>query len=588
MNRLLFLFLLCFSLPGFASLNIIDRAKGLLNSVFKGTTASHTKITTENGNAVSEFYTVTEPEERRLIELYNQALAAKKAGNWKEAISLMTQVTEIKFQLPTYTHDPRRRLEISGIYRKANYELGLMHKERGNPAEAERYFKTAYQQHASGRAAYELAMIYKKNREWRNAEGLFKAAMIFGYRAQNPAIYELAKMYKEIGKRDQAVKRFHELSNIKGDRNEAEFFRRGAEFFLAKIQAEDGDVEAQITLSSLYFIRGLEYENRGEICPYFEGEDYRKEELYWIIKAAEKSIDAKHSVALTYYHRGDIDEAIKWMKRVITEGPHPDSREEDNFKITLAHFDLALIYKERENSAEAIYWMTKAAERNFILAQERLAEMHAKKGDLTKAIHWMTRAALNKSHRPITPFNREEDNLSIPHKLALLHKANGDKKQAIHWMKKATKKGTEPAVLAKIELAKMYEEDGNKQKAIQTLEEAMKFHCPIKGYHLLAKYELALLLEKEGDRKQAVEYMIQVENSNRFFLLDHDSSYSLAARRQLVRMHSEQREEVQTAYWQERTEPYTDLSVDTNPVARLTMKFLPEDLCHLAMTGGGD
>ena len=235
--------------------------------------------------------------------------------------------------------------------------------------------------------------------------------------------------------------------------------------------------------------------------------------------------------------------------------------------------------------------MTKAAEQGFISAQEKLAEMHAKKEALTEAIYWMTKAVHNENDGPIRDFSREEDyyNLSNFHKGALLHKTNGDRTQAIHWMEKAAiRRGTESAVLAKIELAKMYEKDGNRQKAIQKLEDAKEFYCPVKGYHLLAKYELALLLEKKGGRKRAVEYMTQVAKFGRSSYQSYsDYNYYLAARRQLVRMHTEKKEEEQTAYWKERTELYNDLMVNTDPAAEHATRFLP-DPCHIAMAGTGD
>ena len=563
MSRFLIVILLCFSYPVFASPQIVTAITSFFGSVLNGTTSHQTE-----GDNNSDFVF----RQRELFKtLYDQALIFKNAGKIDEAISTMTQAVEIK-----------EAQNSSRLYINAVNELALLHKEKGNQEEAVRYFKIALN-YRSNKAAYELALIHTENEEWDQAEKLFKTAINYGYGYD--ATYELAKMYKESGQREQAIESIRPLLSTLSHNHEAEFF-------LKKIQAENGDVDAQIALANLYLIRGREYEEIGKTCPYFdEGEDYKERALYWMTKAAEKSINAKRNVAVIYKDRGDIEEAIKWMTKAAQEESfHPNPGSDEHFD-TIAQYDLAFIYEERGNLEEAIHWMTKAAKQGFISAQEKLAEMHAKKGDLPEAIHWMTKVTSNKNDGSIRAFGREKNyfELSDFHKLALLHEANGDSTQAIHWMEKAAvRRGTESAVLAKIELAKMYEEDGNRQAAIQKLEEAKEFYCPTKGYHLLAKYELALLLEKEGDRKQAVEYMTQVAKFGRSSYQSYsDYNYYLAARKQLIRMHSEENEEMQTAYWKERTEPYNNLSVDTDPAMSFAIKFLP-DSCHIALAGAGD
>ena len=556
MSRFLIVFLLCFSYPGFASPQIITEITGFFRSIFNGTTSHQTE---KDNNSDFVF------KQRELFKaLYDQALIFKNAGKIDEAISTMTQAVEIK-----------EAQNSSRLYINAVNELALLHKEKGNQEEAVRYFKIALD-YRSRKAAYELALIHTENKEWEQAEGLFKTARNYGY--WNETItYALAKMYKKAGKRDQAKESIRPLLGTVS-------YGKEAEFFLNKIQAEDGDVNAQMEVAGIYLRTGGEYEEQGKVCPYFEGEDYKERAWYWMKKAAEKSIQAKYNVALMYKKIGDIDETIKWMKRAAQE----ESFHSDEHLRIIAQYDLAFIYEERGQLEDAIYWMTKAAEQGFISAQKNLAEMHAKKGDLPEAIHWMTKAASNKNDGPIKGGENLYE-LSNSHRLALLHKAHGDRIQAIDWMEKAAaRRGTESAVLARIELAKMYEEDGNRQKAIEKLEEAKEFYCPVKGYHLLAKYELALLLEKEGNRKQAVEYMTQVAKFGQagyLFYSGHD--YYLAARRQLIRMHHENKEEIQATFWKERTEPYNDLSVDTDPAMSFAIKFLP-DSCHIALAGAGD
>ena len=251
--------------------------------------------------------------------LYDQALMSKRLEDRSKAINLMMQAIEVK-----------EAQDFPRLYRQAVQELALMYKEKGNLEEAVRYFQIALD-YGSGQAAYELALIHKGNEEWEKAEELFKTAISYGY--EQNSIYVLARMYKETGRREQAVEWIHRMLNTVSHKQEAEFF-------LTKIQAEGGDVDAQIALANLYLIRGGEYEEQGEICPYFdEGEDYNEQALYWMTKAAEKSINAKHNVALMHKRMGNIDETIKWMKKAAREGSSHSNPGDEHFRI-IAQYEL--------------------------------------------------------------------------------------------------------------------------------------------------------------------------------------------------------------------------------------------------------
>ena len=92
---------------------------------------------------------------------------------------------------------------------------------------------------------------------------------------------------------------------------------------------------------------------------------------------------------------------------------------------------------EDENTNDALYWYTQAAEAGFARAQNNLALLHMSQGNEEKALHWYQKAA-------------SSDNAFSQYNLARLYESRSDKhpdnkQKAEHWYQQAAKNGHERA-----------------------------------------------------------------------------------------------------------------------------------------------
>lgn len=87
---------------------------------------------------------------------------------------------------------------------------------------------------------------------------------------------------------------------------------------------------------------------------------------------------------------------------------------------------------EDENTSDALYWYTQAAEAGFARAQNNLALLHMNQGNEEQALHWYLKAA-------------SSDNAFSQYNLARLYERKGNKQKAMHWYQQAAQNGHERA-----------------------------------------------------------------------------------------------------------------------------------------------
>ena len=135
-------------------------------------------------------------------------------------------------------------------------------------------------------------------------------------------------------------------------------------------RAEQGDVDAQFTLGTLYFFSQILFANGGRVGP----ESDPAEAAKWYRLAAEQGhAIAQNNLGSMYaYGRGvpqDDAKAVRWYRQAAAQGEAE------------AQYNLGLMYATGrgvpENDAEAVKWYRLAAEQGFTPAQNDLGLMHA-------------------------------------------------------------------------------------------------------------------------------------------------------------------------------------------------------------------
>ena len=155
-------------------------------------------------------------------------------------------------------------------------------------------------------------------------------------------------------------------------------------------RAEQGDVEAQFTLGTLYSFSQILFANGGRAGP----ESDPAEAAKWYRLAAEKghAIAQNNLGGMYAYGRGvpqDDAEAVKWYRQAAEQGEAE------------AQYNLGLMYANGagvpENDAEAVKWYRLAAEQEFAPAQNDLGFMYDNGRGVPKndaeAVKWYRLAA---------------------------------------------------------------------------------------------------------------------------------------------------------------------------------------------------
>jgi S1-C subfamily serine protease len=153
------------------------------------------------------------------------------------------------------------------------------------------------------------------------------------------------------------------------------------EFRQTKLEAEKGDLEAQVQLGQMYF--------SGEGVP----QNY-KEALKWYRQAAEKgNAGAQNNLALMHLNGNGVAknpiEGAKWMRMAATKG------------LPRAQVNFGRMYMEGvgvgRNALEAVRWFRRAAEQGDQTGQRTLGQAYAEgqgvRVDLLEAYKWFSLAA---------------------------------------------------------------------------------------------------------------------------------------------------------------------------------------------------
>jgi len=164
------------------------------------------------------------------------------------------------------------------------------------------------------------------------------------------------------------------------------FAGRGADFSpddfrRTKLEAEKGDIEAQVALGLMYF--------SGEGVP----QNY-KEALKWYRQAAEKgNAGAQNNLALMHLNGHGVVknpvESARWMRMAAAKG------------LPRAQLNLGQMYLEGtgvgRNAVEGVRWFRRAAEQGDPTGQRTLGQIYAEgqlvRGDLLEAYKWYSLAA---------------------------------------------------------------------------------------------------------------------------------------------------------------------------------------------------
>jgi len=187
-----------------------------------------------------------------------------------------------------------------------------------------------------------------------------------------------------------------------------------------RFAAEQGDMEAQCDLGTLYYNREVESNN-------FE------QAVYWYRKAAEQEFAAaQYYLGNCYFYsiglNKNYEQAVYWYNKAAEQG-HIE-----------AQAVLGNCYENgdgvNKNEEQAIFWYRKAAEQGYAPAQNRLGYCYDLGKGINKnseqAVFWYSKAA-------------EQGNIAAQINLAICYKSgsgvNKNEKQALYWYRKAAEQG---------------------------------------------------------------------------------------------------------------------------------------------------
>ncbi|AGR78051.1 Sel1 repeat-containing protein [Aliarcobacter butzleri 7h1h] len=140
-----------------------------------------------------------------------------------------------------------------------------------------------------------------------------------------------------------------------------------------KSLANDENIEAQLTLASLYYLGNM------------VKQDYKKS-IYWYEKAANQgNTNAYVNLIEIFDKQKDYKKSLFWHKKF--------SEHENYYTRTIAQQSIGKIYIERGESKRAIQFYEKLAKKGEIWAQDSLGEIYQKEMDLKKSFYWYEKAA---------------------------------------------------------------------------------------------------------------------------------------------------------------------------------------------------
>ena len=234
------------------------------------------------------------------------------------------------------------RLDDPSVSNTASANLGLLFAERGDVAEAERWYRRAATEGHAG-AMINLGLLLKGrggHDDLAEAERWYRHAADEG---DADAMTNLGTLYAE-----------------RGDVAEAErWWRTGA---------AQGQAAAMFQL-------GILVQQRGDVA---EAED-------WYRRAAEQGhAEAMSNLGALYAERGDVAEAERWWGTGAAQGQ------------AAAMFNLGLLFDTRggdDNLAEAEGWYRRAADQGHAAAMYNLGVLLQQRGDVAQAEEWYRRAA---------------------------------------------------------------------------------------------------------------------------------------------------------------------------------------------------
>ena len=188
-----------------------------------------------------------------------------------------------------------------------------------------------------------------------------------------------------------------------------------------KLQAEQGDAEAQLLLGKYYC-------EENEECADI------KQSVYWWTKASEQgNMKAMHNLGNCYFfieEIQDLEKAVHWWTNAAEQG------------LSDSQFNLGQCYYDgdgvKQDSGKAVYWWTKAAEQGDAEAQFSLGICYINgvgvEQNVEKAEYWLSKAAEQGLNAAQEVLYVGEERLNIPFEeaerifLEVLDKAIAEKK----------------------------------------------------------------------------------------------------------------------------------------------------------------
>lgn len=140
-----------------------------------------------------------------------------------------------------------------------------------------------------------------------------------------------------------------------------------------KSLANNGNIEAQLTLGSIYYL--------GDI----EKQDYPKA-IYWYEKAASQgNTNAYVNLIEIFDKQKNYKKSLFWHKKF--------SEHKNYYTRTIAQQSIGKIYIEQDENKKAIQFYEKLAKQGEIWAQNSLGEIYQEEMDLKKSFYWYKKAA---------------------------------------------------------------------------------------------------------------------------------------------------------------------------------------------------
>jgi hypothetical protein len=394
----------------------------------------------------------------RPMDIVELGVSAYEAGQWEiaERAWRKADAAEDFVSLPDQRGSPKQGVTVTFVNtHRPKFLLGLLARQRGDLAEAERWYRQAADE-GSLAAANNLGFLAWERGDLAEAERWYRQAATARYPV---AEHNLGVLARGRGELEEAERWWHRAAagshhdaedNLgvllaeRGDLKEAEEWWRRA--------ADAGNHDAEMRL-------GVLARERGDL----------KEAERWYRQAAEGgNHDAENNLGFLAWEQGDLAEAERWYRQAATAGH------------SVAENNLGVLARDRGELEEAERWWRRAAAGGQHDAEDNLGVLARGRGELEEAERWWHRAA-------------EAGHHDAENNLGLLAQDRADLKEAEEWWRRAAGSHHD----AENNLGVLLAERGDLKEAEEWWRRAAEA-----GHHD-AKTNLRILLQRPGSAAES-------------------------------------------------------------------------------------